>query len=354
MSVGQPNIFLFFYNLIGDHEMEKTSLELLGLTKKPPEDRCGDCYGLLMNLNIGVTIHSSDTSLIIGNPKATEIFGLTEVLTINEGHIDSQLFTDPKLEFISEDGPSFVSLNSFIARVIQSNHPVKKEMLGVKQAGKEDVVWLMATCMPLFGDNGELREVLTSFIDVTDHKQTEDALRESEKKYRELSIVDDLTQLYNSRHFYDQLKMETSRVNRHGQPLTLLMLDIDNFKVFNDTYGHLEGNAILSGLGQIIKRCLRQTDSAYRYGGEEFMILLPITRLKQGVMTAEKIRNELKKEIFLTSFGERVGATVSIGVVQYRPHKDIQSFIHHADKLMYQAKKSGKDRVFYKNLMLPE
>ena len=124
-------------------------------------------------------------------------------------------------------------------------------------------------------------------------------LQESEKRYRELSIVDGLTQLYNSRHFYHQLKIEIDRADRYGQPLTLLLLDIDDFKTFNDAHGHIEGDQVLIRLGQVVKRCLRQTDSAYRYGGEEFTILLPMTTSVNGSITAERIRTEFKKETFL-------------------------------------------------------
>ena len=105
--------------------------------------------------------------------------------------------------------------------------------------------------------------------DITERKRMEKELSDSERRYRDLSIIDDLTQLYNARYFYHQLKLEIDRVNRYEkQPMTLLFLDLDNFKQFNDIYGHVEGDQVLSRLGQVVKRCLRQTDSAYRYGGE--------------------------------------------------------------------------------------
>ena len=134
--------------------------------------------------------------------------------------------------------------------------------------------------------------------DITDRKKAEDGLRKSKQKYQELSIIDDLTKLYNSRHFYNQLKIEIGRADRYNQSLTILLLDIDDFKQLNDAYGHIEGNVILSQFGKLIKRCLRRTDSAYRYGGEEFTILLPMSTIEDGVITAERIRAKLKKEIF--------------------------------------------------------
>jgi len=183
------------------------------------------------------------------------------------------------------------------------------------------------------------------YQDITDRKFAEEALQKSEERYRELSIVDDLTSLYNSRHFYVQLNNETERSNRYGQPLTLLLLDLDNFKIFNDTYGHVEGNQVLSRLGQVIKRCLRHTDSAYRYGGEEFTVILPMTTGKVAAITAERIRTEFKKETFSLLPGQDVHLTMSIGLGQYNPQEDIKTFVHRVDQLMYQAKKNGKDRV---------
>jgi diguanylate cyclase (GGDEF)-like protein/PAS domain S-box-containing protein len=176
-------------------------------------------------------------------------------------------------------------------------------------------------------------------------KKTEQELKESEQRYRELSIVDDLTQLYNARHFYVQLKIEIDRSNRYEQPLTLLLLDLDDFKAFNDAYGHVEGDQVLRRLGQVVKRCLRETDFAYRYGGEEFTILLPMTKSADGAVTAERIRTEFKKEHFSPAPGQDIHVTVSVGLAQYKPQEEVKAFVHRVDQLMYQGKKNGKDRV---------
>jgi len=181
--------------------------------------------------------------------------------------------------------------------------------------------------------------------DIEERHKKEEELQESEKRYLELSIIDDLTQLYNSRHFYHQLRMEIYRVERYGQPLTLLLFDLDDFKGFNDAYGHIEGDQVLFQIGKMVKRCLRETDSAYRYGGEEFIIILPMTTTKDAAGTAERIRAELKKETFSPTSGHNVHLTMSIGLAQYKPQEDIKAFVHRVDQLMYQAKKNGKNRV---------
>jgi len=188
-------------------------------------------------------------------------------------------------------------------------------------------------------------EIVALYNDITERKQVETALQKSEQRYQELSIIDDLTTLYNSRHFYAQLKIELERSTRYEQLLTLVLLDLDDFKKFNDTYGHIEGDKVLRRLGHVIKRCLRETDSAYRYGGEEFTILLPMTTSVDGAVTAERIRTEFKKEIFSPALGQEVSLTISIGLAQYKPKEDIKAFVHRVDQLMYQGKKKGKDRV---------
>ncbi len=170
-------------------------------------------------------------------------------------------------------------------------------------------------------------------------------LRESEKKYRELSIIDNLTQLYNSRYLFHQLKVEIDRANRYDQPLALVFLDLDNFKQFNDKYGHIMGDNALSRLGQVVKECLRKPDSAYRYGGEEFIVLLPMTRVPDGIIVADRIRTEFKKERFTPVPDKSAHLTMSIGISQYQPQEDMVNFVRRVDELMYQAKNAGKDRI---------
>ena len=167
------------------------------------------------------------------------------------------------------------------------------------------------------------------------------------KTLEKLAITDGLTRLFNLRHFYKQLEIEIDRCNRYGHSLALLLLDIDHFKKCNDTYGHLEGDKVLIKLGQIIKVCLRTMDSAYRYGGEEFTIILPETTGKEANNVAERISASVESKRFSTEAGEDFSITISIGVTEYFKEEQLSTFIHRADQAMYKSKAKGRNRISF-------
>jgi diguanylate cyclase (GGDEF)-like protein/PAS domain S-box-containing protein len=183
--------------------------------------------------------------------------------------------------------------------------------------------------------------------DITAQKAMEEALRESEKRYKELSITDDLTGLFNQRHFYNQLRAEIDRIQRYKHPLALLLLDVDNFKIYNDTYGHLAGDKVLSKLGEVIRKSIRRTDSGYRYGGEEFTVILTETPGENAGIVADRLRKRFADEIFFPVPLEPVRVTVSVGIANYRDGEEIASFVKRADQNMYEAKAKGKNCVHY-------
>jgi diguanylate cyclase (GGDEF)-like protein len=165
------------------------------------------------------------------------------------------------------------------------------------------------------------------------------------KKLQKLAITDALTTLHNSRYFYNQVELEVNRSNRYKHPLSMLLLDIDHFKEYNDTFGHLEGDKVLQRLGAIIRSCLRRMDSAYRYGGEEFTVLLPETNCEEALTVAERIRASVEASVFEPAPGKRVQVTISIGVTQFQPEEELTHFIQRADKAMYISKQSGRNKV---------
>jgi len=173
---------------------------------------------------------------------------------------------------------------------------------------------------------------------------TKERVRMMEKLQR-LAVTDGLTKLYNSRSFYSQLETEVDRYNRYKHPLALLLLDLDHFKEYNDNYGHLEGDKVLVRFSQIIKSCLRTNDSAYRYGGEEFTVILPETAGAEARTVAQRIRAALEAERFSPENGKDVRITISIGVTEYHPQEELSTFIQRADKAMYLSKQNGRNKV---------
>lgn len=168
------------------------------------------------------------------------------------------------------------------------------------------------------------------------------------EKLKELAITDDLTKLYNSRHFYEQLANEINRFNRYHRPLSLLLIDVDHFKEFNDAYGHIEGDKVLHKVAGLITSCLRTMDTGYRYGGEEFTVILPETTSVDAMAVAERINNVVKNELFIKGIQKEI--SVSIGVTEYLSGEPLTDFVCRADKAMYMAKNGGRNRTA---LLLP-
>ena len=161
-----------------------------------------------------------------------------------------------------------------------------------------------------------------------------------EEEVRRLSITDDLTGLYNHRHFFKTLEAELARLKRQRTSLSLMMFDLDSFKSYNDLYGHLEGDKVLRKIGEIVSHSIRyNVDSGYRYGGDEFAVLLIGASVDQAMVIAERIRSLIELSEF------RKKTTVSIGLSEYRDPLDLEEFVKSADDAMYIAKHSGGNRL---------
>jgi two-component system cell cycle response regulator len=165
------------------------------------------------------------------------------------------------------------------------------------------------------------------------------------KELKRLTIEDSLTGLYNSRHFFDELDKEIKRSVRYLHPISLIFLDIDNFKEINDTYGHMIGDKILALIAKRIKACLRSNDSAYRFAGDEFTIILPETTAREAKFVADRILSKFKDEAFVINEKEIYEITPSIGIAEYQLNEGNHQFVHRADVTMYEAKQRGGNRV---------
>jgi len=156
---------------------------------------------------------------------------------------------------------------------------------------------------------------------------------------RKLAITDPLTGLHNRRYLLEQLQVEMERARRYGVPLSLILLDLDHFKEYNDRYGHQAGDAALREVAWRILASVRRLDTVARFGGEEFAVLLPATELAGAIRTAERIRDQIAKMPF--DYGP---LTVSLGVAEYRG-QPVNEFIAEADAALYQAKREGRNQV---------
>ena len=163
---------------------------------------------------------------------------------------------------------------------------------------------------------------------------------------RRLSITDSLTGLHNTRYFYRALDLEIARTNRYGTPFSLMLFDIDNFKQLNDNYGHQAGDEVLHELAAILKSVSRETDTVVRYGGEEFIIILPNTPEEETVHLANRIRNAVQENIFPLNDSGKVKITLSGGIASYPKNaRDAKNLLNAADTALYAAKAAGKNVV---------
>jgi diguanylate cyclase (GGDEF)-like protein len=169
-----------------------------------------------------------------------------------------------------------------------------------------------------------------------------------QQKYQavsELSLTDPLTQLHNRRYFEEYLERETNRLGRHGEGLCLLVIDIDDFKVLNDSYGHAAGDEFLKQIARVMKESVRETDMLARFGGEEFVVVVNGSDISGATVLAEKIRTSVAESSFIVDDSLRPRrATISIGLATYRGSRT--GLFSAADAALYRAKGSGKNCVF--------
>lgn len=265
-----------------------------------------------------------------------------------------RLFTEgieiKRHECVLKTGRNTMVTIEYNAQVIsRRGHPTKALMICT------DITDKKALELELLEKNAEMERTLWDMAEVKDalearagelNKATED-LKQLNEKLSQLSITDGLTEIYNHRHFQDRLSEEVERIRRQKDSvLTLLLLDIDDFKHFNDTYGHQCGDMVLKQLAVLLKGSIRSIDILARYGGEEFAVILPGTGTQPAVVVAERICETIRSTPFTFAEGTTVKVTVSIGVGTITGSTaDKPQLIKKADSALYAAKAKWKDRV---------
>ena len=218
---------------------------------------------------------------------------------------------------------------------------------------------LEVTISPLYSPFNMLEGRVFMAHDVTERRNMEDELKQAnhslkeqltqieqlQEKLREQAIRDSLTGVFNRRYLAEALDQEIARAKRKGYPVSIIGMDIDHFKLFNDTYGHKCGDLVLQSLGRLLEKHCRQSDVVCRYGGEEFLILMPDLRFDVALSRADELRAAFEHST-LEYGGERLQATFSAGVASFPQHGlDGEAILQAADRALYQSKAGGRNRV---------
>lgn len=254
----------------------------------------------------------------------------------------NQLSEEALQEFIDEADDILVDVKDTVEEFVQvAKDHVKDVKTSLKSMDKKDEDRLF------FNDIERLRQKNRDLEKKA--RQTEDKVRQQALTIEDLRSkvrVDGLTGLLNRRALEGDLQKELSKIKRYNYPLSLIMCDIDFFKKVNDTYGHSVGDKVLKNLASIWKKSVRDTDSVYRYGGEEFVIIAPHTKKKEGFNLAERLRKRVSTYRFvIRPPDEYITITISVGISEARPGDSIIEVINRVDKALYMAKEAGRNRT---------
>ncbi|WP_299003592.1 diguanylate cyclase [uncultured Shewanella sp.] len=215
---------------------------------------------------------------------------------------------------------------------------------------RADFMYQNVTLLPLTSKDGNITHISMLVYDVTDVALNRQQLKTANDNLARLSQIDDLSQLFNRRHWQICMQKEFDRHLRYGHPTSLLMLDIDYFKNINDNYGHYAGDKVIQTISHIIRQSLRKTDFAGRYGGEEFAIVLPETPVQQAINLAERLRQTIEATPFVFS-DTVIKITASLGLCGIDSHSQTsEQWLENADMALYEAKRRGRNcSIEYKN-----
>jgi len=223
----------------------------------------------------------------------------------------------------------------------------QKELSQFKLKRKDGTHVFVETKSSVIYRKGKPHLILGIARDITKRIQMEEELKQANKKLQKKALTDDLTGLLDHGAVLKRLKEEVQRAQRQKESLSILMADLDHFKKINDKYGHQSGDTVLKKTSQFIQKAFRSYDIKGRYGGEEFLIVMPNTKPKQAQRAAQRLRKSFSKKP-LSIQGKRIPVSISIGLVSSSPNKDRtdpEDLLRRSDKALYRAKEKGRNRV---------
>jgi diguanylate cyclase (GGDEF)-like protein/PAS domain S-box-containing protein len=293
-------------------ELSRANLELQEeiAERRRPEERLLSLMKAVESMQIGVTITDLDGTIVYTNPYEAAM----------HGYAVGDLVGKPARILAQEAAARPLSRDK-----IQTMKSFTRETTNIKKDGTVFPVNLISDVVR--NEEGEPIYIVTTSADITERKKMEQELTR-------LSITDDLTGLFNQRYFHRKLNDEIKRAHRTGSPLSLLIFDLDNFKIYNDTYGHLKGDDVLREVGKITKNAVRSgIDAAFRYGGDEFAVILPHTGGDEAKQLGVRIHEQISSH-----FPE---IAISCGIARLSDNISLHELVDIADKEMYKTK-AGK------------
>lgn len=301
---------------------------------------------IFSKIKLVLLIIDSDNNIIYYNKYFLKLLDLDKI--IKKNNLENEIVK--KLKLIDAINKKDKDLNLY--NIFSNDKNYNNHILEIKLGKKfEKKLFFIINKIKFDYDSSIYKLILLNDITVikTNEKFLQDKIKDLNKKlkYAEiLASIDPLTKIYNRYKFYEECNKLINLYNRYGTIFSIIMFDIDNFKKINDNFGHITGDNVLKTISTVVSYTIRNTDIFFRWGGDEFIILLPNTNLEGAYISAEKIREVLENTDF-NSEKEHVGkVTCSFGVSTIEKEVDCDELTKKIDSAMYKAKNSGKNRVF--------
>ncbi|WP_017904033.1 sensor domain-containing diguanylate cyclase [Pseudomonas asplenii] len=298
---------------------------------------------IVQSIDVGVVVLDRDYCVQVWNTFMENRSGLQPGEAYNRSFFE--LFPEVDREWFSRKVESVATLGT-PAFTIWEQRPYLVRFKNYQPiTGQEDFMYQNTTFLALRSTDSEIRHICLVIYDVTDVATNRNQLQAVNAQLKKLSSTDRLTGLYNRGHWEESLKVAYARNQRHANPTSLVMFDIDHFKKVNDTYGHQAGDKVIERVAQVLREHVRDSDVAGRYGGEEFGVVLSDTDKAGARFFAERLRRAVETQEVVHE-GVTIRFTISLGVADLsRPSVTHADLIAWADQALYRSKKAGRNCV---------